>query len=166
MYSEFLKNAKIGVQQSSIKWWSPIVIGGAALRWWFVAAPRSCFFCVVVLVPPRLIWVPLLSFFPDVYAPPPPSFVLWCFLLHLFVGWWFVCVSPCFSSVLFLFIFLFVVCFFPAGCCVFGVTAPGSFTISPDLVFSVNASREGLIETLCLFHPKNDIGVDMALDEN
>ena len=83
-----------------------------------------------------------------------------------FVGWWFVCVSPCFSSVLFLFISLFVVCFSLLGVVFFGVTAPGGFTISPDLVFSVNASREGLIKTLCLFHPKNGIGVDMALDEN
>ena len=76
----------------------------------------------------------------------------------------------CFSLFFFSFVFCsfsFLLCVFSLlGVVFFGVTAPGSFTISPDLVFSVNASREGLIETLCLFHPKNDIGVDMALDEN
>ena len=38
--------------------------------------------------------------------------------------------------------------------------------MSPDLVFGVNASREGLIEKMFLLQPENFIGLDMALSEH
>ena len=41
-----------------------------------------------------------------------------------------------------------------------------SFTISPDLVLGVNASREGLIGKCASFQRKSGIGMDMALSEH